>query len=136
MGVCMSNDIEQKVFKKMMVNIGNSSRQTKIFSNTSYLRGRKKELEVDITWQDLQDQYNKQGGKCYWFNLPLNLEDSFISWHPLACSCDRLDNSKGYLKDNIVISCRFANLGRGAASTELFENSLKRIKDSVKNNQL
>ena len=125
-------EIEEKAFKKMMKNITNSSRETKIFENGSYLRGRKKALEVDITWQDLQEQYHKQNGKCHWFNLDLNLEDLFTPWHPLACSCDRIDNDVGYVKGNIVMTCRFANLGRSKANAELFEHSLQRIKQSVK----
>jgi hypothetical protein len=129
----MSNEIlEQKVFKKMIQRIHMSARETKIFSTTSYLRGRKKALDVNITWEDLKEQYIKQNGKCHWLNIPLNLNHTLISWHPLACSCDRLDNKIGYLKDNIVITCRFANLGRGAASQELFEEALKTIKENIK----
>jgi hypothetical protein len=129
----MSNEkLQEKVFKKMMQRIQMSARETKIFSTTSYLRGRKKALDVDITWEDLQSQYLKQGGKCYWLDIPLNLANTLVSWHPLACSCDRLDNKIGYLKDNIVITCRFANLGRGAASQELFQEALQTIRENIK----
>jgi hypothetical protein len=129
----MSNDIEQKVFKGLMSRIKVSSRETKIYSKTSYSRGRKNALEVNIEWTDLRDQYYKQDGKCYWLNIDLNLSDNLVSWHPLAISCDRIDNAIGYTKDNIVISSRFANLGRGAANKELFVSSLEKIKTHIKN---
>ena len=109
-----------------------SSRETKIRSTTSYSRGRKKALEVSIDWTDLRDQYYKQNGKCYWLNIKLDLSDNLISWHPLAISCDRIDNAIGYTKENIVISSRFANLGRGAATKDLFIQSLEKIVSNIK----
>jgi len=132
MAIYMSSDIETKVFKSLMSRIKVSSRETIIRSTTSYSRGRKHALEVSIDWKDLRDQYYKQNGKCYWFNIDLNLSDNLISWHPLAISCDRIDNTIGYTKENIVISSRFANLGRGAASKDLFISSLNKIVSNIK----
>jgi hypothetical protein len=124
--------LEKKVFKALMSRIKVSSRETKIHGLNSYSRGRKKELEVNINWEDLKNQYHKQNGKCYWLNITLNLSNNLISWHPLACSCDRLNNEIGYTKDNIVISSRFANLGRGAANQDLFRSSLNEILENFK----
>jgi len=129
----MSNDIETSVFKSLMSRIKVSSRETVIRSTTSYSRGRKYALEVSIDWKDLKDQYYKQNGKCYWFNIDLDIADNLISWHPLAISCDRIDNNVGYTKENIVISSRFANLGRGAANKDLFISSLEKIISNIKN---
>lgn len=130
------NKIEQKVFKSLMSRIKVSSRETKIRSTTSYSRGRKRALEVNIEWTDLRDQYYKQNKKCYWLGLDLDLCDNLTSWHPLAISCDRIDNDIGYVKDNIVISSRFANLGRGAANKDLFTSSLEKIISAIKHNDL
>jgi hypothetical protein len=132
METSMSNDIETKVFKSLMSRIKVSSRKTVIRSPTSYSRGRKEALDVSIEWEDLRDQYYKQNGKCYWLNIDLDLSDNLISWHPLAISCDRIDNDFGYTKENIVISSRFANLGRGAADKDLFIQSLEKIVLSIK----
>ena len=133
METSMSNDIETKVFKSLMSRIKVSSRKTVIRSTTSYSRGRKEALDVSIEWEDLRDQYYKQNGKCYWLNIDLDLSDNLISWHPLAISCDRIDNGFGYTKENIVISSRFANLGRGAADKDLFIQSLEKILLSIIN---
>jgi len=119
---------EKKIFKGMMSRIKVSSRKTVIRENGSYSRGRKRELAVEITWEDLQQKYHQQNGLCHWFKIPIDLSHNLISWHPLAASCDRLDNNVGYTKDNIVITTRFSNLGRGACSEDIFIESLNTIK--------
>jgi hypothetical protein len=66
--------------------------------------------------------YEKQNGLCYWLKIPLDLTYNNKSLSP---SIDRLDNDKGYSFDNIVLSSRFANLGRNTSTKEEFEEILK-----------
>ena len=79
---------------------------------------------IDITLDDLKEQWVKQNGKCYWLNIDMSLEDLAISRSPFAPSVDRLDSSRGYHKDNIVLTTRFANLGRGAYDRPDFKERL------------
>tara|TARA_Y100000004_G_C8641095_1_gene297081 strand:- start:41 stop:451 length:411 start_codon:yes stop_codon:yes gene_type:complete len=87
-------------------------------------------VEIDDVY--LEDLFNKQNGKCYWLDTIINPMDAFTPHHPLAPSVDRLDNEKGYVKDNVVITTRFANCGRRNAEDKFFrEHCLPRIKDGL-----
>ena len=83
-----------------------------------------KRHEVSITIDDLKSLWEKQNGLCYWLGMKMSLEDLFISHSPFAPSVDRLDNNRGYHTDNIVLTSRFANKGRGAYDCEDFEQRL------------
>lgn len=83
--------------------------------------------EVSITIDDLKEQWEKQNGKCYWLRIDMSLEDLMISRSPFAVSVDRLDSNGHYTKDNIVLTTRFANLGRGAYAGEDFQERLDKL---------
>jgi hypothetical protein len=80
--------------------------------------------EVHITIDDLKEQWKIQNGKCYWLGIDMSLQDLFISRSPFAVSVDRLVSSGHYTKDNIVLTTRFANLGKGAYDREDFKERL------------
>lgn len=88
---------------------------------------------VEITEKDLQEQFKKQDRRCYWLGLRLTPTDIFKTYYPLAMSVDRIDNDKGYVVGNIVISCRMANLGRGRYEHDDFKKVIKKIKGALKN---
>ncbi len=70
--------------------------------------------------------YEKQNGLCYWFNVPLTPSNN--SKHPQQPSLDRLDRNKGYTKDNVVLTCYSANIGRNENSVEEWESFIKILK--------
>ena len=86
-----------------------------------------KRHEVTITIEDLKTIYKKQNGKCFWLNIPMSLEDLYVSHSPFAPSVDRIDNERGYHSDNIVLTTRFANKGRGAYMGEDFGPRIKKL---------
>eukprot|EP00877_Chromochloris_zofingiensis_P013069 jgi/Chrzof1/8015/UNPLg00066.t1 len=63
-------------------------------------RGRQSASECTIEVKDLEEQWEKQGGRCYYSGI----EMSFTSkdWY---ASLERLDEDKGYAKDNVVLCC-------------------------------
>lgn len=98
----------RKPFAKLLRNVLNSGSRARAMTKKRL----GKFIEVEINENDLEDLWNKQNGKCYWLNIDLKLDWLYKKWHPLAPSVDRLDESKGYEKNNIVICARITNLGR------------------------
>jgi hypothetical protein len=89
-----------------------------------------KRHEISITIQDIKEMWEKQEGRCYWTNCTMSLDDLFISHSPFAPSADRLDNKRGYHKDNVVLTLRFTNKGRGGYNNLDFKERLNQILES------
>lgn len=98
---------------------------------TSKSSAKARNLQHLITVEDVLSLWENQDGKCYWLDVPLS-EDELPDRHPLKPSIDRLDNSKGYIKDNVVITSTFANLGRSNTTVEDFSEFLKLLKQQEK----
>jgi hypothetical protein len=71
--------------------------------------------DIDISTKDIIDQYNKQQGLSYFLKIPLDItmQDKLSS-----VSIDRIDNDKGYTKDNFTLVTRFENMGRNINTFE------------------
>ena len=91
---------------------------------------------VDIDHVYLEGLFHSQNGKCYHLQTVIDPMDVFISNHPLSPSVDRIDNSLGYVKGNVVITTRFANRGRETADDKWFrECCIPRLLDGMSNNR-
>jgi len=88
--------------------------------------------EITVTADELAALFESQGRRCRWFGIELDPDAIFSSYNPLSVSVDRLDPSRGYHLDNIVICCRLANLGRGQCPTENFEAAAMELKRLMK----
>ncbi len=80
--------------------------------------------ENTLTIEDLKQLWEEQEGRCKWLNVKISPDDLFISHSPFAPSVDRLDHNKGYHKDNVVLTTRLANRGRGAYTGDDFAERL------------
>jgi len=107
--------------------------KVKLCGSSSASRSRVK--EVSITKEDLEQQFLKQGGRCYWLGIPININDVFTTHNPLAPSVDRLDNDRDYEKDNIAICTMFANMGRGKCDKETFKKIMQEIIKCLRGNE-
>lgn len=96
--------------------------KVKLCASDRASRSRTKEVHIDIN--DLKKQFTRQHGRCYWLHIPIDMNNIFIPNHPGSPSVDRLDNSKDYTPDNIVICTSFANMGRGRTDVETMEQFL------------
>ena len=86
--------------------------------------------DFDIDEQFILELYEKQNGKCYWFNVDLiPSNEAKYPWQP---SLDRLDREKGYIKDNVVLACYSANIGRNTSSAETFIKFVNDLSRSIK----
>lgn len=82
----------------------------------------------DLDAEFLKELLLAQGGECFWFSVPLTLNRR----SGLAqATLDRLDPGVGYTRDNVVLACKAANLGRGAESAAAFSAFVKLVEDHV-----
>ena len=74
-------------------------------------RCKDKNLENEITIEFLIYLWEKQKGRCYYTGLEMDLkssrkiEHSYIKTNKKVVSVDRIDSSKGYNKNNVVLCC-------------------------------
>lgn len=98
-------------------------RSTKACSPSRAKRGYRVK-ENDLTIEFLLDLWNKQQGICPITGLPLKSK----SGDPCSASIDRIDPDRGYLQDNVILACKWANLGRGRCSIEEFRLILASVR--------
>lgn len=93
--------------------------------------------KIYITEQDLVEIWNKQNQLCYWFHIPLDFDllfsdsPNYFPKHPLAPSVDRIDDSGDYTKENVLICCRLANLGRNIYPFKEFHDIVNIVQGKV-----
>jgi hypothetical protein len=104
-------------------------RRVRLWQNTLKHDSKRKDIEHTLTVDDINELYEKQNVLCYWFNVPLIPSNSHKS--PQQPSLDRLDGNKGYTKDNVVLCCYSANIGRNENDVETWESFLKILKNCV-----
>lgn len=109
------NSSSEKFFKRM---IGNAQ----INAGKRLEQGRESAGTFDLTWQDIQDIYHKQEGKCYYSNIPFVLEIN-SDW---KCSLERTDQQQGYTLDNVVLVCVEFN-SNSQWSTDKFRDFIRLI---------
>lgn len=112
---------------------GNTARNMRSGKVTASEKNQKsKRVDPQLSWRDLQKKFNRQGGKCHWLGVKLDPSNNFYKYHPMAMSVDRIDSSRGYTYDNIVISSRMANLGRGTYPANKYKYMCKKITNRLK----
>ena len=93
-------------------------------------------LDVTIDEMYLIKQFSKQDGKCYWTEFPIDPHCVYEKNNPLAPSLERLDESKGYIADNVVICLRLFNLGRQRCPENKFRGQIKLLKEHFIGNKV
>lgn len=88
---------------------------------------KRRNLVYSIDKGFIKELWERQDGLCYWSGLKMN--PSTIPYDPFQPSLERLDCSKGYTRDNCVLSCRAMNTARGNISTELWIEFLTKWKE-------
>ena len=100
-------------------------RRVRLWQNTLLHDSKHRKIEHTLTINDINEMLKKQNGLCYWFKIPLIPSNKHK--HPQQPSLDRLDRHKGYTKDNVVLCCYSANIGRNENDLETWEKFLQLI---------
>jgi CRISPR/Cas system Type II protein with McrA/HNH and RuvC-like nuclease domain len=90
------------------------------------VRANAKKLEFSIDYIFLKELYYKQEGKCAYSGLPMQLKGKRKA-NEEVFSVDRIDSSKGYIKDNIVLCLNIMNRFKGDVTLEFFTKICKAI---------
>jgi len=102
-------------------------RKIRLWANILIQHTKKRNCETTLTINDVLDLYNNQNGLCFWFKIPLL--PSLTKKHPQQPSIDRLDRHKGYTKDNVVLCCYAANIGRNETDLEVWKEFITLLID-------
>lgn len=86
--------------------------------------------EFSITAQDMVDQWEKQQGRCYWFNVPMGFDDE-ASYHPSTPSIDKVDPGGGYVYGNAVWACLAANTAKRDTDPDSWEDFLDLLRECI-----
>ena len=89
---------------------------------------------IDVTIDDLKEQWEKQNGICEFSGINLILSSyKKINKSPIdAASLDRVDNSKGYIKGNIRWVSRSINWMKNTMSDDMVNELIDLIVENKK----
>lgn len=107
---------------RKMEGLKQKERRVRLWQNTLINDSKNRKLENNLAVDDINEMFNKQDGLCYWFKIPLI--PSKDKKHPQQPSLDRLDSSKGYTRDNVVLCCYSANIGRNENDLDTWKKFL------------
>lgn len=91
--------------------------------------GKRRNIEVSVTADFLGNMYESQGRRCFYSGM--KLLDVRTGRHPLSPSVDRIDSSKGYTLDNVVVCAWSINRMKDDMPASEFKPLLQQVADSV-----
>ena len=104
-------------------------RRVRLWKNTLIHDSKHRGIKNTLTVDEVNELFENQKGLCYWFKIPLMPSNK--TKHPQQPSLDRLDRNKGYTKDNVVLCCYSANIGRNENDLETWVEFLKLLKPDI-----
>lgn len=84
-------------------------------------------IDVSVTQQDISEIYDKQKGKCALTGIPIRLSPFSKDRSSNDASLDRIDNSKGYSKENLRWIHKDVNLMKNHFSDDRFKEVCKLV---------
>jgi hypothetical protein len=118
----IDSDYRTKDNEKMRIIYSSNWKRSTI--NKTKALSKRKNLDHNITEEFINDLWDYQNGKCFWFGF--DLLDHLDGMNPLQPTLDRIDNMKGYTEDNVILTCLAANLGRNITDVVTFIKCLQK----------
>jgi len=87
---------------------------------------KRRDPNTDLSAEYIKEMWDKQNGLCFWFKIPMTITSK--NKFPSKPSIDRIDNDKAYTKDNCVLCCYSANIGRNTNNVDDWNDFLNSIK--------
>lgn len=119
-------------FYKMLQNLKGVQYVSKMSVSKISGKPMRREKVIAINEEDLRKQFEKQKGLSDFLKIKIDPMDVFKKWFPLAPSVDRIDNTKDYYPDNIVINTRFENNGLNRCDKQYYDH-IREVLSNVKN---
>lgn len=120
------NNERNKKYRKEEVSLERACKR--IFSYLNK-RARLKNFTLDFSYEYLVELYETQNGVCSYTKEQLNLS----AGHKNTISVDRIDSSKGYTKDNVVLTTWAVNNCKQDLSMQDFVNLCELVCKNAKN---
>ena len=86
-------------------------------------RATRRGIDFAIGLDELVELWENQGGKCYYTGV----EMTYAEGDRTAVSLDRIDPSKGYVSENVVLCCWIVNLMKLDLSVEGFKQWCQKV---------
>lgn len=80
----------------------------------------RRNIPVEITFEDILDVWRRQGGFCKYSGVPLTYKPHQRASGENTASIDRIDSTKGYVKGNIQFVHKRINSMKNDMSEEVF----------------
>lgn len=90
----------------------------------AWLDGVKKKAGSTLTMEEVMERYHRQEGLCFYTGRILTYAEAGC---PYSVSIDRIDSSKPYTKDNIVICGADINYMKGDSPSEFFIQQCREV---------
>lgn len=98
----------------------------KLYRSSKHSRTHGGDLEYNLTPEYIQQLLEKQNYKCFYTGVELKDSDSKFE----KPTIDRIDSSKGYIKENVVICTWAINAMKNDMTIEEFYNQINLIKNN------
>ena len=85
-------------------------------------------MALDIDEAFLRELFAKQDGKCFYSGISFQM-DADTKARRFGMSIDRIDSSKGYTRDNVVLAASIVNSMKNDLSLTDFMTVVQRIVD-------
>lgn len=119
-----------------MLNSNNFNFFIKKIYNSMRYRSKKYSQDIDFDIQYLIDLYNFQNGKCAISGIEMTFLIGEYIKIPTNISIDRIDSSKGYIKDNIHLVCTIINTMKNNLTLDDFKMYITLTYNNINNNEI